>query len=199
MTTFAVNYDYRCPFARIAHMHLLDGLEAGANWDVSFMPFSLGQVHVEEGGTDVWDAPETDTGLMALQVSVIVRDQYPHAFRTVHRRLFDLRHVESKDLNDRDEVAKVLVDAGLDPESIWAEIDNGSPLQVVRAEHEAAATESSAWGVPTFMVGGDGVFVRLMETPNGDGDLAIRTIDRVVDMLTGWPQLNEFKHTAIRR
>jgi len=199
MTSFAVNYDYRCPFARIAHMHLLDGLEAGANWDVTFMAFSLGQVHVEEGGTDVWDAPETDTGLMALQVSVIVRDQYPHAFRTVHRRLFDLRHVESKDLNDRDEVGKVLVDAGLDPESIWAEIDTGSPLQVVRAEHEAAATVSNAWGVPTFMVGGDGVFVRLMETANGDGDLAIRTVDRVVDMLTGWPQLNEFKHTSIRR
>jgi DSBA-like thioredoxin domain len=199
MTSFAVNYDYRCPFARIAHMHVLDGLEAGANWDVTFMAFSLGQVHVAEGGTDVWDAPETDTGLMALQVSVIVRDQYPHAFRTVHRRLFDLRHVESKDLNDRDEVAKVLVDAGLDPESIWAEIDGGAPLQVVRAEHEAAATVSSAWGVPTFMVGGDGVFVRLMETANGDGDLAIRTVDRVVDMLTGWPQLNEFKHTSIRR
>jgi DSBA-like thioredoxin domain len=199
MTSFAVNYDYRCPFARIAHMHVLDGLEAGANWDVTFMPFSLGQVHVEEGGTDVWDAPETDTGLVALQVSVIVRDQYPHAFRTVHRRLFDLRHVESKDLNDRDEIAKVLVDAGLDPESIWAEIDTGSPLQVVRAEHEAAATVSRAWGVPTFMVGGDGVFVRLMETADGDGDLAIRTVDRVVDMLTGWPQLNEFKHTSIRR
>jgi hypothetical protein len=199
MTSFAVNYDYRCPFARIAHSHLLDGLEAGADWDVNFMTFSLGQVHVAEGGTDVWDAPETDTGLLALQTSVVVRDQYPQVFRTVHRRLFDLRHVESKDLNDRDEIAKILVDVGLDPESIWAEIETGSPLQQVRAEHEAAAADASAWGVPTFMVGGDGVFVRLMETSKGDGDLAIRTVDRIVDMLTGWPQLNEFKHTSIRR
>jgi hypothetical protein len=199
MTSFAVNYDYRCPFARIAHLHLLDGLEAGADWDVNFMAFSLGQVHVEEGGTDVWDAPESDTGLQALQVSVIVRDQYPEVFRTVHRRLFDLRHVESKDLNDRDELGKVLADAGLDPEAIFAEIDGGAPLQQVRAEHEAAVGEAKAWGVPTFMIGGDGVFVRLMEAPNGDGDLAVRTVDRVVDMLTGWPQLNEFKHTSIRR
>jgi predicted DsbA family dithiol-disulfide isomerase len=117
----------------------------------------------------------------------------------VHRRLFDLRHVESKDLNDRDEIAKILVDVGLDPESIWAEIETGSPLQQVRAEHEAATADASAWGVPTFMVDGDGVFVRLMETSKGDGDLAIRTVDRIVDMLTGWPQLNEFKHTSIRR
>lgn len=199
MTSFAVNYDYRCPFARIAHMHLLDGLEAGADWDVDFMTFSLGQVHVPDGGTDVWDAPENDTGLLALQTSVVVRDQYPDAFRTVHRRLFDLRHVESKDLNDRDEIAKILVDVGLDPESIFAEIETGSPLQQVRAEHEASVEDAKAWGVPTFMVGGDGVFVRLMETANGDGDLAIRTVDRIVDMLTGWPQLNEFKHTSIRR
>jgi hypothetical protein len=38
-----------------------------------------------------------------------------------------------------------------------------------------------------------------METSKGDGDLAIGTVDRIVDMLTGWPQLNEFKHTSIRR
>jgi hypothetical protein len=28
---------------------------------------------------------------------------------------------------------------------------------------------------------------------------SIRTIDRVVDLLTGWPELNEFKHTVVRR
>lgn len=199
MTSFAVNYDYRCPFARIAHLHVLDGLEAGADWDVTFMAFSLGQVHVEEGGTDVWDAPENDSGLLALQTSVVVRDQHPHAFRTVHRRLFDLRHVEAKDLNDRDEIAKILVDAELDPEAVFAEVETGTPLQTVRAEHEAAVADAKAWGVPTFMVDGDGVFVRLMEAPNGDGDLATRTIERIVGMLTEWPQLNEFKHTAIRR
>jgi hypothetical protein len=43
---FAVTWDYRCPFARNAHEHVLDGLAAGAEWDVTFLPFSLGQVHV---------------------------------------------------------------------------------------------------------------------------------------------------------
>ena len=27
---FAVNWDYRCPFARNAHEHLVEGLDAGA-------------------------------------------------------------------------------------------------------------------------------------------------------------------------
>ena len=30
MTPFAVTWDYRCPFARNAHEHVLDGLAAGA-------------------------------------------------------------------------------------------------------------------------------------------------------------------------
>ena len=199
MTSFAINFDYRCPFARIAHLHVLEGLAAGADWDVTFVPFSLGQVHVEEGGVDVWDEPERDTGLLALQASVVVRDQRPDAFREVHRRFFDLRHVESKDLSDRDELGRALRDSGVDPDTVFAEVDGGGPLKQVRAEHEASVAEHRAWGVPTFMAGDDAVFVRLMEPPKGDGELAIRSVERVIDLLTGWPQLNEFKHTSIRR
>ncbi len=61
--TFAVTWDYRCPFARNAHEHVLDALADGADWDVTFLPFSLGQVHVEEGQPDVWDNPDADSGL----------------------------------------------------------------------------------------------------------------------------------------
>src|SRR5438874_13413158 len=66
--SFAVTWDYRCPFARNAHEHLLTALEAGAPWDVTFSPFSLDQVHVEEGGTPVWEDPEKARNLLAMQV-----------------------------------------------------------------------------------------------------------------------------------
>ena len=65
MTDFAVTWDYRCPFARNAHEHVVAGLRAGAGWNVRFVPFSLGQVHVAEGDPDVWDRPEVDRGLLA--------------------------------------------------------------------------------------------------------------------------------------
>ena len=32
--TFAVTWDYRCPFARNAHEHVVTGLQGGADWDV---------------------------------------------------------------------------------------------------------------------------------------------------------------------
>ena len=47
--SFAVTWDYRCPFARNACEHLAVALEAGAAWDVTFVPFSLNQAHAELG------------------------------------------------------------------------------------------------------------------------------------------------------
>jgi len=38
-----------------------------------------------------------------------------------------------------------------------------------------------------------------MEVPDGDAALAQSTVERLVDMLKGWPELNEFKHTSLSR
>ena len=92
MKPFAVTWDYRCPFARNAHEHLVTGLADGADWDVTFLPFSLSQVHAPEGGTPVWDDPGKFKDLIALAAGVVVRDQYPGQFGAVHNALFSARH-----------------------------------------------------------------------------------------------------------
>jgi DSBA-like thioredoxin domain len=199
MTDFTVTWDYRCPFARNAHEHILAGLRGGADWNVRFVPFSLGQVHVAEGEPDVWDRPESDTGLLALQAGVVVRDRYPDRFYDVHEALFALRHDQGRHLEEPAEVRKVLAEAGVDAEAVFAEIADGSSLATVRDEHTAAAQDSEVWGVPTFVIGDQAVFVRVMDRPNGDADHARHTIDRVLDLLVGFPQLNEFKHTSLKR
>jgi hypothetical protein len=53
--------------------------------------------------------------------------------------------------------------------------------------------------VPTFVANDQAVFIRLMHRPDGDAAVAISTIERVVDLVAGWPDLNEFKHTSIAR
>jgi hypothetical protein len=199
MTEFAVNWDYRCPFARNAHEHLIEGLRSGAGWDVRFVPFSLGQVHVQEGEPDIWVRPQDDRGLLALQAGVVVRDKFPDRFLDVHEALFALRHDEGRHLEDPDEVRRVLDAQGVDADAVFAEIESGAALDQVRIEHTTTADELDAWGVPTFMQGDRAVFVRLMERPKGDGELAQRTIDRVLDLLGDFPQLNEFKHTSLKR
>jgi hypothetical protein len=199
MTDFAVTWDYRCPFARNAHEHLIEGLRAGADWNVRFVPFSLGQVHVAEGEPDVWVRPESDSGLLALRAGVVVRDRFPDRFLDVHEALFALRHDEGRHLEDEAEVRRVLTEQGVDADAVFAEIATGAPLETVRDEHTVAADDNDVWGVPTFVSGDKAVFVRLMQRPQGDGELARRTIDRVVDLLEGFPELNEFKHTSLKR
>jgi 2-hydroxychromene-2-carboxylate isomerase len=195
---FALTYDYRCPFARIAALHVLAALDAGAPWDVTWVPFSLSQVHVAEGDPPVWDDPESDSGLLAMQVATAVLDAAPQHFAGVHRAFFDVRHVHAQSLRDPDVLAAVLTDHGVDPETIWTAVADNGPLETVRKAHEGAVASHEVWGVPTFMVGDEATFVRLMQPPT-DGDDAIRTVDRVLDMVEGWPDLNEFKRTTRAR
>lgn len=199
MPEFAITWDYRCPFARNAHEHVLDALEGGAPWDVRFVPFSLGQVHVEEGQADIWERPDDDTGLLALQAGVVVRDRHPEHFRAVHRALFAARHDNGGDLRDRGVIEAALAGQGVDPEAVFAEIDAGWPLEVIRKEHEEVARDAHVWGVPTFVKDDRAVFVRLMDRPGGDGNKARHTVERVVELMGDFPELNEFKHTAIPR
>ena len=196
--SFALTWDYRCPYARIAHDHVVTGLRHGADWDVTFLAFSLGQSHVEPGEPDVWDRPERDTGLLALQVGVAVRDTAPDSFLGVHDGLFSLRHRHGGSLLDRGQLGEVVSAAGADPDAIFAEVDSGRPLETIRVEHTTYARSHHVWGVPTFVRGDAAVFVRLLDPAKGDGELATRTVDRVLDQID-WPLLNEFKHTSVPR
>jgi hypothetical protein len=199
--SFAVTWDYRCPFARNAHEHILTGLAAGADWQVRFLAFSLGQAHVEEGAVSVWDDPAQDTGILALQAGVVVRDEFPDQFPAVHRGLFAARHDEGLHLEDRAVVDKVLTEHGVPSDVVFERLESGSALATVREEHEAFVASHTVWGVPTFIAGDEAVFVRLMDRAPAGSDPAAstRAVERVVDLLTGWPELNEFKHTVLRR
>jgi protein-disulfide isomerase-like protein with CxxC motif len=197
--SFAVNWDYRCPFARNAHEHLVAALEGGADWEVAFVPFSLSQIHVEEGQPSVWDDPEKASHLLAMQAGIVVRDRYPEAFHAVHLGLFRARHDESRDLREEAEVRRVLADQGVDPNEIMAQIAEGWPLEAFRKAHESSVNDHQAFGVPTFMVGEQAVFVRLMTRPDGDAEASRSAIEHVVTLAQSRPELNEFKHTSIFR
>ena len=196
--TFAVTWDYRCPFARNAHEHLAAALADGADWDVTFLPFSLSQAHVPEGGTPVWDDPDKAGDLVALASGVVVRDQYPDRFLDAHLALFAARHDEGLDLRRPEDVTAVLEGVGV-PGDVVAEVGSGAPVQEIRRAHERAVGELAVFGVPTFIVGDRAVFVRLMSRPHGDVALARRTMQGVLDLFDTMPDLNEFKYTTLSR
>jgi 2-hydroxychromene-2-carboxylate isomerase len=194
---FVLTYDYRCPFARNAHEHVAVALADGAGWEVTFVPFSLSQVHVPEGGAPVWEDPDKASDLLALSAGLVVRDQYPDRFLEAHIGLFGARHDERRDLREAAVVADVLDRAGVPGDKVVAEVESGSVMDALRQAHEDAVREWGVFGVPTFVVGDRAVFVRLTTRPDGDAASARLTIEGVVELFDEHPELHEFKTTTI--
>ena len=178
---------------------LLGQEEAGDEWHVRWLGFSLNQTKVSEGETSVWDDPEMASTRLAVEVGIAVRDAWSEAFPAVHRALFAARHDQGLDIRQHDVVARILTDEGLDADQVFDEVLSCRPRDVFRVEHETAVNEHKVFGVPTIIAGGHAVFVRLLNRPGDDVTGARQTVERCVDLLTGWPELNEFKHTSIAR
>jgi hypothetical protein len=191
---FQVTFDYLCPFARNLSEAALDGVAAGRDWQPWFRPFSLSQVHVPEGEPAVWEAdhPEAVSGVPALLWGIAVRDHCPERFPAVHRALFAARHDRGEDLRDPAAVRAAVQAAGADAEEIARIVAGGGPLRTLAAEHTEAVEQWAVFGVPTILMGGEAVYLRLMERGRDDD------LQRVLEMVE-WTRLNEFKRTRIPR
>lgn len=192
--TFAVTWDYRCPFARNGHTAVIRALADGADWDVRFVPFSLDQAHLEQGEPPVWERPpeQRGSGVLPLLWGIAVRDAHPERFPHFHLGVFAARFEEGRKTGKEEVLRDVAASAGLDPDRVAEEVDDGWPLDTLAREHGEAVERWSVFGVPTFIVGDEAVFVRLME-PHLTDDL-----ERVLD-LVGWTRVNEIKHTTVPR
>jgi hypothetical protein len=199
LPSFTINFDYRCPFARNANEHVVAALDAGADFDVQFLTFSLSEVHREENDPSVFDDLSKRPELLAVAAGIVVRDRDPEHFRAAHVSLFAARHDDSGDLRDEAVVFNALTRVGVDAGQVEKELADGWPYEVFRTEHNDSVAAHQVFGVPTFIANDQAVFVRLMHRPAGDGKEAEETIRRVVDLTGGWPDLNEFKHTSIPR
>ena len=190
----AATFDYRCPFARNGHEALVNALRDGADLDVHFQAFSLDQIHVEEGGTPMWEQEPSEwgTGTTALLYGIAVRDNFPDTFLEAHVELFAQRHDHGLQLG-KEEVAPGGDRAGRAGRRRgegrgWS----GRPLKTFAAEHTEAVERWDVFGVPTYIEGEEAVFIRFME--RGRADDLLRALD-----LLDWTRLNEFKRTKIAR
>ena len=190
-----MTFDYLCPFARNAFEAIVAGLEAGRDWQVRYVPFSLSQAHVPEGETPAWDrvvGEKYTSGVLALQWGLAVRDNLPERFPAFHLKAFAARHDEARNIKDDAVLRDVASSAGVDADAIAEIVAGGKPRATLIAEHTEAVERWGVFGVPTFIEGNEAVFVRLMERGNVDD------LEQVLGLLQA-TRLNEFKRTVIPR
>lgn len=198
MNSFQLSFDYRCPFAKNLHLHVIAALRAGADFDVTFVPWTLSQGHRVEGAADVWNDPAYDADLLSMAVGISVRDRQPDLFIAAHEALFRARHERAIRLVNFDEIDAVLVPLGVDVTSVHDDVTSRRPHEVI-AQSYAEFSKFEAFGVPTLVVGNDASFIRYMTTPSDDAQASVKIIERLVSLIALEPELNEFKHTRLPR
>lgn len=196
LPAFAVSFDYRCPFAKNIHLHLIAALRDGAPFEVTFEPWTLSQGHRSDGAPDVWDDPTKEIDLLALAYGVAARDtQSREVFLDVHEALFRARHERGIRLANADEIEGVLAATNCDIDVVRADVQSRRPYHVIADTYQRFA-KFEAFGVPTFVVGSDATFVRYMTAPT-DGVDSTAIITSLVTLMATTPELNEFKHTRL--
>lgn len=189
-----VTFDYRCPFARNAAEAVMNAIREGTDVEYRFVPFSLDQVHVEEGEPPVWERDPTEwgTGVTALLYGIALRDAFPDQFVDAHWALFAARHDHGQKLGHEDVLRDAIASTGVDVDAVAAEAWSGQTLKKLAAEHTEAVDRWAVFGVPTFIEDDEAVFVRFMERGRVDD------LDRMLTLLD-WTRFNEFKRTQIPR
>jgi hypothetical protein len=194
---FDLSFDYRCPFAKNIHLHVITALRAGADFDVNFAPWSLSQGGRSDG-PDVWDDPAYDADLISLAAAISVRDQQSEYFLDAHEALFRARHDRAIRLVTLDEISNVLAPLGIDMAKVAADVASRRPHDVIAASHKEF-DRFEAFGVPTFVVNDDATFVRYMSEPSDDPAESVELITSLLTLMTKRADLNEFKHTQLPR
>ncbi|HEV2427062.1 MAG TPA: DsbA family protein, partial [Acidimicrobiales bacterium] len=153
-------------------------------------------VHLEDGATPVWEDRDYDDRVMALAASVSVRDRQPDRFAAAHEALFNARHDEGKRLAGAEDVEAALGAAGVDLDDVRADLASRRPHRVLADTH-AQMARAGVFGVPTFVVGDDAVFVRYMTRAGERDEDSVAVIESILALISSDPELNEFKHTKV--
>lgn len=196
LPSFQVSFDYRCPFAKNIHLHLIAALREGADFDVTFAPWTLSQGHRAKGDPDVWDDPNRNADLLALAYGVSIRDRQPDAFLDAHEALFRARHEKGIRLATHDEIASALAETSVDLDAARSDVESRRPYDVIASTYREYQ-RYEAFGVPTFVVNGDATFVRYMKSPSDTTRASAEIISSLVTLMAEQADLNEFKHTKV--
>lgn len=168
--------------------------ELGDQVDVNWRYFSLEQVN-QKNGPDwkLWDQPESypSRARLAWKGAIAAREQGRDAFDRFHLALLTMRHVDNRELTDRE----TIFDAARAVELDMAQFERAfaaATLESVGRDHEAGVATFGVFGTPTFVFdNGNAAYLRLRPLPPENELMAVW--EQIKGIMADRPQILEIK------
>ncbi len=190
---FDIFFDYMCPFVFRAS-RLIEAVRRSEERTVEprWRYFSLTQVNSKDEGWTVWDAPPSEPvrGRLAFAAAEAARRQ--DRFEALHEAMLLARHRDRADIDDRNVIEKLAIEAGLDVARFGRDLDDPTILEPLKRDHMDAVATHGVFGTPTLVfAAGPAAYVRLSESAIENG--VIDVFDHLVTVAAGEPGILEIK------
>ena len=196
MITLDVWSDYSCPFAYAAAVWLREvKAHYGDELEIRWRDFPLEQVNsMQDPDWKLWEQPDSHRSrtLWAFRAGQAARLQGDDLFRQFHMALFEARHQRREDLSDREMLAGIAEDCGLDVGRFQRDLEDRALLERIGQDYEEGADLHGIWGTPTLVFNGSqAAYLRLRPAPpKGQG---VKLFDDLFDLVANRPYLHELK------
>ncbi len=163
--------------------------------EITWKPFSLQQVNQKVGPDYLaWNEPDEELhhSVWGLRAGEAARRQGEDALRRFMPFILEARHVERKELNDKELLKGLAAKAELDVARFGKDLDDRSLLELIAASHTHAVEELGVFGTPTFVFeNGASAFLKMLKprTP----EEAVRSFDALIPVLEGEVAVGELK------
>lgn len=167
----------------------------GDGLQIRWHSFPLEQVNsIQDPEWKLWEQPDDyrSKSLWAFRAGEAARLQGPEAFQRYHLALLRARHEERRDIADREVLAQIAAEAGLDVVRFRRDLPDRSLLAKIGDDYNRGVQDHGVWGTPTLVFeGGRASYLKLRPAPPPEDALAL--FNGLFDLIYGKPYVLEIK------
>ena len=166
---------------------------------IEWYAFPLEQVNSSRGAEwKLWEQPDAyeSKGLWALRAGEAARLQGEKLFERLHMALLRAKHVEKKDIANREALIGLAREEGLDMDKFRADLLSRKLLAKIGADYTRGVEEHGVWGTPTLVFNGrHAAYLKLKPAPPPEE--SVKVFEELFDLIHGRPYVIEVKRPRL--
>ncbi len=171
----------------------------GNRLSIEWYSFPLEQVNSTRGSDwKLWEQNDAyeSKGLWAMRAGEAAKQQGKELFECFHLGLLRAKHVEKKDITDREVLIAVAREAGMDVNQFRKDLFDRSLLAKIGEDYTRGVEEHGVWGTPTLVFNGcQAAYLKLRPAPPPEE--AAGLFEELFGIIHGRPYVIEVKRPRI--